>query len=72
MTQINNVNPSDWYKDLTKKEKSKFLDYMFFKYKIRPTTLARKLSSDTRYKLSGLELNVINETIKKGEWNEED
>lgn len=38
---------------------------------MRPTTLARKLSSDNRYRLTAIELNVINTTIKKGEWNEE-
>lgn len=71
MAQIENVTPSDWYKKLTKKEKSKFLDFMFNKYQMRPTTLARKLSSDNRYRLTAIELNVINTTIKKGEWNEE-
>lgn len=44
---------------------------MFNKYQMRPTTLARKLSSDNRYRLTAIELNVINTTIKKGEWNEE-
>ncbi len=71
MVQIENVNPCDWYKNLTKKEKSKFLDFMFNKYQMRPTTLARKLSSDNRYRLTAIELNVINATIQKGEWHEE-
>lgn len=71
MTKTKIVNLSDWYHHLTKKEKSKFLDYMFIKYQMRPNTLSRKLSSDSRYKLSTLELNVIFSTIENGDWNEE-
>ena len=65
------VNLSEWYRNLTKKEKSIFLDHMYNKFHIRQDTLRRKLSNDKRYKISTLEYNVLINTIEKGDWNEE-
>lgn len=68
MEKIKTVTPSDFYKKLTKKDKSKFLTYMHIKYALKPATLVRKLSDKSNDTLTVLEESVINDEIKKGLW----
>ena len=62
------MNVRDYYKTLRKKDKGKFLDYLFLTYGMRQSTIRRKLCDKPNAELKKLETEVIKKTITEGLW----
>lgn len=62
------MNVRDYYNTLRKKDKGKFLDYLFRAYGMRQGTTRRKLSAKPNAELKKIEIEVIKKTITEGLW----
>ena len=68
MEKLENINPTVYYQNLSKKEKSQFLLYLSTKYGMKANTTRRKLAKNPNSELTKLEEVTILEVIKEGLW----
>ena len=62
------INPMEFYQNLSKQDKTKFLAYVFRKEGISPITLSGKLRENPRSHLRYEEGKILEEIIKSEEW----
>lgn len=68
MEKLENINPTVYYQNLSKKEKSQFLLYLSMQYGMKANTIRRKLAKNPNSELTKLEEVTILEVIKEGLW----
>lgn len=68
MEKLENINPTVYYQNLSKKEKSQFLLYLSTRYGMKTNTIRRKLAKNPNSELTKLEEVTILEVIKEGLW----
>lgn len=62
------IEPEVYYNNLSRKEKTMFLDYMFVKYDIRQETLRSKIRNYGSQKLSPMEKKTVCDEIETENW----
>lgn len=65
-----NVSPRDYYLQLNRKEKSKFLNYLLVNFGLNYSTIRRKLSNTPNGELTKLEKMTIDKIIETEEWRQ--
>lgn len=66
--KIAEIDPRDYYQGLTKKEKGRFLRYLYIRYDYPPATMSGKLRESAVSDLRRDERENILKTIEKGLW----
>lgn len=64
------VSPRDYYTNLQKKDKTKFLNFLIKKYEFNYSTLRNKLARNSLGELSKLEKIAIERIILTEEWKQ--
>lgn len=67
--KIENVDPREYYINLSKKDKGKLLKYLLKRYDYVPSTMSAKLRENSISTLRKDEFENLQKTIKEGVWN---
>ncbi|MCH4213326.1 MAG: hypothetical protein LKF70_11135 [Prevotella sp.] len=66
--KIKVIAPRDYYQKLTRKERSKFLDYLYDQYGLQKNTIRAKLAKRPISPIKPIELQAIENTIEGEKW----
>ncbi|MCD8296812.1 MAG: hypothetical protein LUC88_04495 [Prevotella sp.] len=69
-TDVKNINLTDYYRNLRRKDKTKLVDFLSKKYDMNRNTLMMKLLGFYNTHLNKCETIIIQNEIKEGKWND--